>query len=144
MAKHRSSAIWNGTLKEGNGKMNVGEGAWEGSYSAKSRFEAEGPGTSPEELIAAAHAGCFSMAFAHALAEEGFEPEKIETKAEASIEKGEGGFSITKMHLNTAVKVKDIGEDKFLEIANAAKENCPVSKAIKQGVSISMDAKLEN
>ncbi len=142
MATHKSSAVWNGKLQTGNGTMNVGEGAWKGSFSAKSRFEG-GTGTSPEELIAAAHAGCFSMAFAHALAEEGFDPQQVETKAEASIEKGDAGFSITKIHLTTKGKIKGIENDQFQKIANEAKENCPVSKALKQGVTITLDASLE-
>ncbi len=143
MSKHKSSAEWKGNLPKGSGTMNVGEGSWEGKFSAKSRFEG-GEGSSPEELIAAAHAGCFSMAFSHALAESGYEPEQVNTKAEATIEKVEGGFAITKIHLTTKGKVKDIEEDKFMEIANEAKENCPVSKALKQGVDITMDASLES
>ncbi|MCF8234574.1 MAG: OsmC family protein [Bacteroidales bacterium] len=142
MSTHKSSAIWKGNLKEGNGTMNVGEGAWEGSFSAKSRFEGAEEGSSPEELIAAAHAGCFSMAFAHALAEEGFEPVQIDTKAAATIEKTSGGFAITKIHLSTKGKVNGIDNNQFQEIAKGAKENCPVSKALKQGVDISMDAEL--
>jgi len=141
MSTHKSSALWKGNLKEGNGTMNVGEGSWEGAFSAKSRFEG-GEGSSPEELIAAAHAGCFSMAFSHALAGDGFEPVQIDTKAEATIEKTDSGFAITKIHLSTKGKVNGIDADKFQEIANGAKENCPVSKALKQGVDISMDAEL--
>ena len=143
MSVHKSSAVWQGNLQKGKGTMNVGEGAWKGSFSAASRFEG-GDGSSPEELIAAAHSGCFSMAFSHALAESGYEPEKVETKAEASIEKGADGFSITKIHLTTKGKVSGIDKDEFLKIAEEAKENCPVSKALKQGVSISLDASLES
>jgi osmotically inducible protein OsmC len=141
MSTHKSSAIWKGNLAKGKGTMNVGEGAWQGDFSAKSRFEG-GPGSSPEELIAAAHAGCFSMAFSHALSESGHDPESVETKAEASIEKGNDGFSITKIHLTTKGKVPGIEKDEFLKIAEEAKENCPVSKALKQGVAISLDASL--
>ncbi len=143
MSVHKSSAVWHGDLRNGKGTMNVGEGAWKGSYSAASRFEG-GEGNSPDELIAAAHAGCFSMAFSHALAESGYEPEKVETRAEVLLEKGNDGFSITKIHLTTRGKVSGIDKDEFLKIAGEAKENCPVSKALKQGVSISLDASLEN
>ena len=142
MSTHKSSAKWNGDLVTGNGTMNVGEGAWEGSYSFKSRFEG-GEGRSPEELIAAAHAGCFSMAFSHALAEAGFEPLQVETNAEATLEKTADGFGITRIHLITKGKVAGINESQFLEIANAAKENCPVSKALKKGMEITMDASLQ-
>lgn len=143
MSVHKSSAIWEGNLAKGSGKMNVGEGAWEGSFSAKSRFEGSKDGTSPEELIAAAHAGCFSMAFSHALSEAGHTPDSVETKAEASIEKGSDGFSITKIHLTTKGKVPGIDNAEFQKIAEDAKENCPVSKALKQGVAISLEASLE-
>ncbi len=141
MSTHKSSAIWKGNLAKGTGTMNVGEGAWQGDFSAKSRFEG-GQGSSPEELIAAAHAGCFSMAFSHALSEAGHHPESVETKAEATIEKGDDGFSITKIHLTTKGKIPGIEKDEFLNIAEEAKENCPVSKALKQGVAISLDASL--
>jgi osmotically inducible protein OsmC len=142
MSIHKSSAIWKGNLVAGNGTMNVGQGAWEGGFSAASRFEG-GTGSSPEELIAAAHAGCFSMAFSHALAESGFEPIQVETSAEATLEKTSEGFKITRMHLTTKGKVAGITEEDFLKIANDAKENCPVSKALKGGMDISLDASLE-
>lgn len=141
MSKHKSSAIWNGNLPEGNGKMTIGEKAWTGNFSFKSRFE-DGTGTSPEELIAAAHAGCFSMAFSHALAEAGYKPESVETNAEATLSKGDDGFAISKLHLVAKGKIKDISEDDFQKIATEAKENCPVSKALKQGVEITLDASL--
>jgi osmotically inducible protein OsmC len=141
MSIHKSSAIWQGNLASGKGTMNVGEGAWEGSYSFKSRFEG-GEGRSPEELIAGAHAGCFSMAFSHALAESGYEPQKIETSAEATLEMTKDGFGITKMNLTVKGSVNGISEDEFLKIANDAKENCPVSKALKGSMTISMEAKL--
>ena len=141
MSIHKSSATWKGNLATGSGTMNVGQGAWEGSYTAKSRFEG-GEGRSPEELIAAAHAGCFSMAFSHALASAGFDPLQVETSAEATLEKTAEGFKITKMHLVTRGKVDGISEDEFLKIANDAKENCPVSKALKGGMEITLDASL--
>jgi osmotically inducible protein OsmC len=142
MSIHKSSATWKGNLAKGSGTMNVGLGAWEGSYTAKSRFEG-GEGRSPEELIAAAHAGCFSMAFSHALATSGYEPQKVETSAEATLEKTAEGFKITRMHLVTRGMVPGITEEKFLEIAKDAKENCPVSKALKGGMEITLDAGLE-
>jgi len=140
MSKHKSSAKWNGNLIEGNGIVTVGEKAWEGNYSFKSRFE-NGTGTSPEELIAAAHAGCFSMAFSHALDEAGYKPVSVETSAEASLEKGDAGFGITRIHLVSKGNVPNISLEDFLKIADAAKENCPVSKAL-EAVQITLDAKL--
>lgn len=140
MSTHKSSAVWKGNLMKGNGTMDVGKGAWTGAFSAKSRFEG-GAGTSPEELIAAAHAGCFSMAFSHELAEAGYKPKEINTHAEATIEKGNDGFSITKIHLTTKGKVEDIRDVEFQKIANAAKEGCPVSKALA-GVKITLEASL--
>jgi len=137
MSIHKSSAKWNGNLPEGNGKMIIGGGAWEGNFSFKSRFE-DGKGTSPEELIAAAHAGCFSMAFSNALDSSGFKPVSVETQASASLEKVEGGFAITKIKLTSKKKAEGIDEKKFKEIAEEAKENCPVSKALK-GVEITLD-----
>ncbi|MDZ7741149.1 MAG: OsmC family protein [Bacteroidota bacterium] len=141
MSKHKSSAIWHGNLPEGNGKMTIGEKAWTGNFSSKSRFE-EGTGTSPEELIAAAHAGCFSMAFSHALANAGHKPESVETSATATLEKGEDGFNITGILLKAEGKVPGISEEEFLKIAADAKENCPVSKALKKSVDIKLDASL--
>jgi lipoyl-dependent peroxiredoxin len=120
--------------------MSLGSGAFKGNYSFASRFE-NGEGTNPEELIAAAHAGCFSMALAHGLAEAGYRPEKVETDAEVTIEKGEDGFKISTVKLTTEVTVPGIDSGKFMEHAEDAKKNCPVSKALA-GVDISMDAKL--
>ncbi len=141
MSTHKSSAVWKGNLMQGNGTMDVGQGAWKGSFSAKSRFEG-GEGTSPEELIAAAHAGCFSMAFSHELAEAGYEPKNVETTAEATIEKTKDGFTITKIHLTTKGQVKGIDKEEFMKLANAAKGGCPVSKALKAVPSITLDATL--
>jgi osmotically inducible protein OsmC len=140
MSIHKSSAKWNGNLPEGNGKMIVGGGAWEGNFSFKSRFE-DGKGTSPEELIAAAHAGCFSMAFSNALDEAGFKPVSVNTQATASLEQVDGGFAITKIKLTSKGKAEGIDEKKFKELAEDAKNNCPVSKALK-GVDISLDITL--
>ncbi len=142
MSTHKSSAVWKGNLMHGQGTMNVGQGAWESAFSAKSRFEG-GKGSSPEELIAAAHAGCFSMAFSHELAEAGYEPIKVETTADVTIEKTKDGFTITKIHLTTKGEVKGIKKEEFMKIANAAKEGCPVSKALKAVPSITLDATLK-
>jgi len=118
--------------------MKLASGAYEGKYSFGSRFE-EAPGTNPEELIAAAHAGCFSMALTVGLGRAGFNPESVETSAKAHLEKGEGGFSITRIELTTHAVVPDIDEKTFQEHAEGAKANCPVSKALA-GVEISLSA----
>lgn len=140
MPVRNATSIWQGNLFEGSGSMAFGGGAFEGQYSFKSRFE-EGKGTNPEELIGAAHSGCFSMAFAHALAEKGFKPQSVKTTANIHLDKVEDGFKITRSVLNTEVQVADIDEEKFLSIAEDAKNNCPVSKALA-GVKIELRAKL--
>jgi lipoyl-dependent peroxiredoxin len=138
--KRKASAQWNGTLTKGNGTMKVESGLFEGQYSFSSRFE-NGTGTNPEELIGAAHAGCFSMAFSLMLEEAGFNPERISTTAEVSIEKQGDGFAITKIHLITEGKVSGASEADFLKVAEEAKTGCPVSQALKS-VEITLDAKL--
>ncbi|MFO7756117.1 MAG: OsmC family peroxiredoxin [Bacteroidales bacterium] len=140
MSTHKSSAKWNGNLPEGNGKMVVGEGAWEGNFSFKSRFE-NGKGTSPEELIAAALSGCFSMSLSNALDKAGFKPVSVETDASAMLEKVDGGFAITEILLTSKSKAEDLDENKLKEIAMEAKDNCPISKALK-GVNITLDITL--
>jgi osmotically inducible protein OsmC len=140
MPVRTSSARWNGTLTEGNGTMALGSGAFEGQYSFSSRFE-EGTGTNPEELIGAAHAGCFSMAFSGGLGRAGFTPDFIETTAKVRVEKGDAGFSITTIELTTRGSVPGIDEATFQKEAEAAKTGCPVSKALT-GVEISLDAQL--
>lgn len=140
MPKRTADAEWNGNLLQGQGKMRFGSGAFDGAYSFKSRFE-EGTGTNPEELIAAAHAGCFSMALSGALTEAGFEPKSVKTTAEVSVEKVEGGFAITKSELHTEADVPGIDESTFQETANAAKAGCPVSKVLA-GAKITLEAKL--
>ncbi len=129
MPKRKAEAIWNGDLKGGKGTMKFGSGAYEGAYSFASRFE-EGTGTNPEELIGAAHAGCFSMALSAALADEGYSPESVETHAEVTLEVSDAGPSITGIHLNTNASIPDIDDDDFQKIAEDAKKNCPVSKAL--------------
>ncbi|WP_428303953.1 OsmC family protein [Lacipirellula sp.] len=140
MPARSATAVWNGDIMSGNGTMKLGTGAWEGPYSFKSRFE-DGKGTNPEELIAAAHAGCFSMALSGALTKAGHPPEKIETSADVALVKDGEGFKIPSIKLKTAVKVAGLDDAKFQAIAKAAKENCPVSKVLA-AAEITLDAKL--
>ena len=135
-----SSARWQGPLKNGQGTMKLGSGAYEGPYSFVSRFE-NGQGTNPEELIAAAHAGCFSMAFSMFLGNAGYTPTRIDTTAKVHLEPAGGGFAITRIELETEAEVPGIDPAAFEEQAKAAKENCPVSKALA-GTQISLVAKL--
>jgi osmotically inducible protein OsmC len=141
MPVRKSEAEWSGDLKDGSGKMKLGSGSYEGPFTFKSRMET-GPGTNPEELIAAAHAGCFSMAFSHMLSEAGFKPTKVHTSAEVDFGQVPGGFAITKITLNTEGTVPGLDEAKFVEIAKKAKEGCPVSKALAAVPSIVLNAKL--
>ena len=135
-----AEAEWKGNLLIGQGSMKLGSGAFEGAYSFKSRFE-EGTGTNPEELIAAAHAGCFSMALSAILSEAGFDPKSVKTTAKVSIEKVGDGFAITKSALSTVAEIPGIDEATFIEKANAAKAGCPVSKVLA-GAEITLEAKL--
>jgi lipoyl-dependent peroxiredoxin len=140
MAVRTSEARWEGTLREGHGTMKLGSGAFEGDYSFPSRFES-GQGTNPEELIGAAHAGCFSMAFANGLTRAGFTPTRIHTTASVHLDSVEGGFAITRIDLNTEATVPGIDEAAFREQAETAKANCPVSKVLA-GAEIRLNAKL--
>jgi osmotically inducible protein OsmC len=121
--------------------MKMASGAYEGQYSFSSRFE-EGPGTNPEELIAAAHAGCFSMALAAGLAGAGYEPQRVSTTANVHLTKGDAGFSITKIVLVTEAEVPGIDESAFQEQAEQAKKGCPVSQALGGVDEIEVDATL--
>ncbi len=141
MPVRKSSAIWNGDLKAGNGTMKLGGGAWEGQYSFGSRFE-EGSGTNPEELIAAAHAGCFSMALSNILAGAGHTPKSVSTTASVHLEMGDGGPSITRIELNCEAEVPGIDESEFHKHAEAAKSGCPVSKVLA-AAEISLKAMLK-
>jgi osmotically inducible protein OsmC len=141
MAVRKAEAQWTGTLREGSGTMRLGSGAFEGSYSFGSRFE-DGKGTNPEELIGAAHAGCFSMALAVGLQRSGHTPEQVRTSADVHIEKIGDGFGITRIHLTTIGRVPGLDEATFHEFAEKARANCVVSKALA-GVEITLDAKLE-
>ena len=140
--KRKANARWNGTLTDGNGTMRVGSGLFsEGAYSFSTRFE-DGKGTNPEELIGAAHAGCFSMALSAELGDAGFTPDYISTAAEVTVEKSGDGFAITGIHLTSEAKIPGIDEKRFQEIAAGAKTGCPVSQALKS-VPITLDATLK-
>jgi len=139
--KRTASAGWLGTLKEGNGTVSAGSGTLTNTpYSFSSRFE-NGSGTNPEELIAAAHAGCFTMATSAQLGRAGFKPERLSTSASLNLEQVQGNWTITSIQLQLRGRVPGITQEKFLEIANDAKVNCPVSRVLK--AEITLDAKLE-
>ena len=140
MPARQSSAVWEGNLKDGKGTMKLGSGAYEGAYSFASRFES-GKGTNPEELIAAAHAGCFSMALSAALGKAGFTPKKIATTATVHLEKTGDAFSITRIELKCEAEVPGIDVAAFKTQAEGAKANCPVSKVLS-GAQISLEATL--
>lgn len=140
MAVRTANAEWNGTLREGNGHMRFGGGAFEGAYSFQSRFE-EGTGTNPEELIAAAHAGCFSMALSGALSRAGHDATRVSTTANVHLLKGDDGFEIRRIELKTEAEVPGMDEATFQEVAEAAKQGCPVSKALA-GPEIRLEATL--
>jgi lipoyl-dependent peroxiredoxin len=140
MTVRTSSAVWEGTLKEGKGRMRIGSGAYEGSYSFASRFE-DGSGTNPEELIGAAHAGCFSMALSAELVKMGFLPQRIQTTANVYLKLVEGKQTITRIHLDTEAEIPEIDENNFQQVADGAKAGCPVSRALA-GVKITMNARL--
>jgi len=140
MAKNTAVATWTGSLKEGNGHLVLGNKAFEGNFSYKSRFE-DGEGTNPEELIAAAHAGCFSMALSNGLSQAGFTPTSIATSATVHLDRVADGFGITKIDLDTVGTVPGIDDAKFQEVAAAAKAGCPVSKVLT-GAEITLSARL--
>ena len=140
MPVRSADAQWEGPLQGGKGSMRFGGGAFEGQYSFASRFE-EGQGTNPEELIAAAHAGCFSMALSNGLAKAGHVPTRVETTAKVHLDKVEAGFGITRIELLTEAEVPGIDDGAFQEQAQTAKANCPVSKALA-AVEITLDATL--
>ena len=141
MPKRKANAVWEGSLTEGSGTMRMASGAYEGPYSFQSRFE-EGDGTNPEELIAAAHAGCFSMALSAELGRAGHDPQSVETEATVHLDKQEEGFAIKRIELSTSARVPGISEDEFQQVAEGAKKGCPVSQALAAVESIELDAKL--
>ncbi len=140
MPTRNAEAEWGGDLKSGKGTMTLGSKAYSGPYSFLSRFDT-GTGTNPEELVAAAHAGCFSMAFSNELSKAGFVPTKVHTTAKVHLEQGAGGFSIPKIDLICVATVPNIDAAKFAEIADGAKKGCPISKLLA-AAEITLDAKL--
>ncbi|MGE5525210.1 MAG: OsmC family protein [Rhodospirillaceae bacterium] len=140
MVTRSSEAEWRGNLRDGEGRMKLGSGAFEGSYSYPSRFES-GQGTNPEELIGAAHAGCFSMALAAGLTQAGYAPTRVHTAARVHLDKVSQGFAITAIDLDTQAEVPGIDDAAFQREAQNAKQNCPVSKAL-QAVTINLTARL--
>lgn len=141
MPVRTAEAVWKGSLQDGSGTMKMASGAYQGQYSFGSRFE-EGAGTNPEELIAAAHAGCFSMALSADLGRAGYSAEEVQTTAEVHLTKGDSGFQITRVHLITEARVPGIDEDTFQETAEGAKKGCPVSQALGAVDEITLDATL--
>ena len=142
MPTRKADATWEGDLKGGRGRMQVGSGAFEGPFSFATRFQEE-PGTNPEELIGAAHAGCFSMAFSNMLAGEGHPPERVQTRARVHLETTDSGPAITRIELVTRGRVPGISEQDFQRLAEEAKKGCPVSKALA-GPEITLEATLES
>ena len=142
MAVRNAEAVWEGNLQKGNGTMKLGSGAFEGAFSFASRFE-EGTGTNPEELVGAAHAGCFSMFLSALLSDAGYVPNRVHTTATVHLEQVEGAPWITKIHLSCEADVPGVDERTFQEKIAESKTGCPVSKALG-GVEISVDAKLVN
>ena len=136
-----ATARWEGNLTEGSGTIKTGKGGFQGNYSFKSRFE-EGEGTNPEELIAAAHSGCFSMAFSKGLADAGFTPTSVETTAKVHLDKCDAGFGVSRIDLETVGNVPGIDEGTFQKIAEGAKENCPISRLLSPGAQITLTATL--
>ncbi len=136
----KSEAQWDGTVTQGKGKLKLGSGVWEGPYSFNSRAGND-PGTNPEELIAAAHAGCFTMALSAQLTEAGFSDIKLQTTASVHLGKDQTGFVIPSIELTTEAQVPGIDRAKFEELASNAKKNCPVSRALA-GTNITLKATL--
>ena len=139
--KRKASAVWRGDLKTGKGSISTESGTLkETQYSFGTRFE-NGVGTNPEELIGAAHAGCFSMAFAAELGKAGITPESIHTTATITLEKTDAGFTVTESHLDMTAKIPGADQEKVLAIANAAKAGCPISRLLN--AKVTLDAKFE-
>jgi lipoyl-dependent peroxiredoxin len=141
MPTSNAQAVWEGTLKKGKGTMAVGSGVFEGAYSFATRFE-NSAGTNPEELIGAAHAGCFSMALSMLLEKAGHPPREIQTRAEVKLEQVDDGFAITRIRLQTEADVPGMSVEDFEKQAEAAKNGCPVSKALS-GTAIDLEATLK-
>jgi lipoyl-dependent peroxiredoxin len=142
MPTSNANAVWEGGLKTGHGRFKAGSGAFEGDYSFPTRFEGA-RGTNPEELIAAAHAACLSMALAGGLEKGGTPASRISTRASCTVEKVGDGFKITRMRLEVRGQVPGIDESAFVKAAEAAKKGCPVSGALQGNVQFDLDARLE-
>jgi osmotically inducible protein OsmC len=141
MATRNGSAEWRGDLRSGAGDLTVGDGVFKGGYSFSSRFE-EGEGTNPEELIAAAHAACFTMALSNMLAEHGHAPDWVRTAAKVHLRQTDAGPTIQRIDLETEGKVAEIDQDHFAEHAEEAKRGCPVSRALAGVEEITLTARL--
>lgn len=141
MSKHYANAEWEGNLTEGKGKYHLRTSGYEGNLKFTSRFEEDKSASSPEELIGAALASCYSMALAHALDKAGNKPEKVETLAQVTLDKTADGFSITEILLKTKVRANGLEKEKFLETAEQTKKGCPVSRALT-GTNIKLEAEL--
>jgi osmotically inducible protein OsmC len=142
MPTSSASAVWEGVLRTGRGHFKAGSGAFEGDYSFATRFE-NARGTNPEELIAAAHAACLSMALSAGLEKGGTPPTSISTKASCTVEKVGDGFKITRMRLEVRGKVPGVDPARFAKAAEEAKMGCPVSTALQGNVQMDLDARLE-
>ena len=142
MPTSSASAVWEGVLRSGRGHFKSSSGAFEGDYSFATRFEGA-RGTNPEELIAAAHAACLSMALSAGLEKSGTPATRISTKASCTVEKAGEGFKITRMRLEVRGKVPGVDQAGFAKAAQAAKNGCPVSTALQGNVQFDLDAKLE-
>jgi osmotically inducible protein OsmC len=142
--KRKGGAIWRGDLKNGTGLISTeSQALMEAPYNFGSRFEESGQGTNPEELIAAAHAGCYSMAFANTLKKEGYEPKSVDTRAVCTIQSLEGGgFGIARMELDVRGEVEGLDQETFQEIARKADQGCPVSNLLREGLEIEINARL--
>jgi lipoyl-dependent peroxiredoxin len=142
MPTHKAEAAWHGTFTDGEGTMRLGSGAFEGAYSYRSCMEDSAPGTNPEELLGAAHAGCFSMSLARRLSAEGYAPDFIHNEARVRLGRDGEGYAISRIDLRTEAEVPGVGEELFLEKADAAKRDCAVSKSLAGVEEINLEAKL--
>ncbi len=141
MTTSTSSAVWEGGLKSGRGHFSAGSGAFQGDYSFPTRFEGA-KGTNPEELLAAAHAACLSMAISAGLEKAGKPPTRISTKASCTIDRAGDGFKVTRMRLEVRGEVPGLDQAGFTKAAEDAKEGCPISGALKGNVAVELDARL--
>ena len=142
MPLRKAEAAWHGTFRDGEGEMKLGSGAFEGAYSYRSRMEGSGPGTNPEELLGAAHAGCISMSLARRLSAEGYSPDRIHTEARVRLGRDGEGYAISRIDLRTEAEVPGVDEGLFMEKAEAAKRDCAISKALAGVEEIKLEARL--